>query len=87
MKKLKNYDFEITVKWSQSTEAENKTRAIEIIKEVFEEEYNIALTNKEILYIRNKIVQINADIVVHKKKPQVELEKLVAYIDKKLYDK
>ena len=47
-KKLKNFDFEITVIWSQSTEAENKERAIEIIKESFKDEYNIDLENKEI---------------------------------------
>jgi hypothetical protein len=46
--KLKNYDFEVVVKWSQSCEAENKKRAIDIIKETFFDEYGIELTNKEI---------------------------------------
>lgn len=48
----RNYDFEIKVIWSQSTEAKSLKEAKEIIKETMLTEYNIELTDEEIIYLK-----------------------------------
>jgi hypothetical protein len=45
---MKDYIVTIELKFTHYTEAENKKRAIEIVKDSFKEDYDITLTNEEI---------------------------------------
>lgn len=48
---MKNYGFEVTIKTGVSMEAETLKEAIETVKEIFKQENNIELLDKEIKLI------------------------------------
>lgn len=50
--KERDYEFEITVKWSQSMPATSKAEAKRMIIESFYEEYGINLDEGEIKYLK-----------------------------------
>jgi len=48
----KDYEFEITLKFTQIMSAENQKQALKIVKETFFEDYGITLKNNEIELIK-----------------------------------
>ena len=46
-----NFEFNVTVKCKQNIEAENKAEAIEALKESFEDDYSLSLTDDEIEFV------------------------------------
>lgn len=48
---MKNYLMTVELSWATSLEADNKKEAIKILKESFREDFNIELTDAEIVSV------------------------------------
>jgi hypothetical protein len=48
---MKTYNAVVKITWSNHFQARNKKEAVEVLKETYRQEFNIELTDKEIVEI------------------------------------